>query len=155
MQCRARAPGEYLPRPRDPYLSKLSLSTLGKKQIQQKMQVRVPTKGTLAFIHTEKNICGTTPHTARLPQMLGARIRCGICGENFNLTKRSIFHHVVGRELSFRELDSSSPAIPRNLGVHYHFGSILPMLGEEIMQNSWGRHPNRSWALEIFHLDPD
>jgi hypothetical protein len=43
---------------------------LGKKQIQQKMQVRVPTKGALAFINSEKNICGTTPHTARLPRYL-------------------------------------------------------------------------------------
>jgi hypothetical protein len=43
---------------------------LGKKQIQQKMQVRVPTKGARAFINSEKNICGTTPHTARLPRYL-------------------------------------------------------------------------------------
>jgi hypothetical protein len=60
--------------------------------------------------------------------------------------------HALARELLLDGGRSGqAPHFPATLGEHRLFGCILPMLGEEIVQNSWGRKPITSLVLRSSH----
>ena len=71
------------------------------------------------------------PHSARPSHVFRFRFRYGYCGKRSNLTGRSICLWYYQGPEGLGDLDSPGPTLPRNLGVHRRFGSILPMLGEE------------------------